>query len=532
MMIGNRIAALRNKHSITQEELAEALYVSRQAVQKWETNLAKPDVEKLILLAEYFFVSIDELVGNKTKGKTTEELRFSSKYVPDYTILHGWELYSENIKTEYLQLLEEGKDVSRYKKLINEISNLPTGKSKEEMCEIACSFMHSAGMKTDYPYYEPSVLERIKGQRRKTDWSAENKAEEISREIMFDKIHGAWLGRICGCLLGKPIEGIKTKDLDYLLKETGNFPLNRYILKKEITEEIAKNCIFPMMEDGFTDTIEEAPADDDTNYTVMSATRLIEKYGRDFKPEDVLNCWIDNQPKGVYCTAERVAFINFINGYRPPDSAKYKNPFREWIGAQIRGDYYGYINPGNPEAAADMAWRDASISHVKNGIYGEMFVAAMLACAAVCNDIKTIIAVGLAEIPHKSRLHVRIEEIIKMHDKKKTAQQCFDYIHKLYDENESHGWCHTISNAMIVVTALLYGNLDYSKSICMAVGACFDTDCNGATVGSIVGMIIGAEKIPKQWTKVINNNLRTAIFGIGTISVTELAELTMKHMKN
>ena len=108
---------------------------------------------------------------------------------------------------------------------------------------------------------------------------------------------------------------------------------------------------------------------------------LIEKYGKDFIPYDVSRMWLSSQSKDAYCTAERVAFCNFVNGYEPPQSALYKNPFREWIGAQIRADYFGYINPGNPKLAAEMAWRDASISHVKNGIYGEMFVAAMLSVA-------------------------------------------------------------------------------------------------------------------------------------------------------
>jgi len=79
------------------------------------------------------------------------------------------------------------------------------------------------------------------------------------------------------------------------------------------------------------------PEDDDTNYTLL-ALKLVEQYGRDFTPDDVAESWLMNLPLLHVCTAERVAYINLAQSLYPPQSASYRNPYREWIGAQIRGD--------------------------------------------------------------------------------------------------------------------------------------------------------------------------------------------------
>ena len=330
-------------------------------------------------------------------------------------------------------------------------------------------------------------------------------------------------------MLGKPIEGIKTDELIPFLKETDNYPMHRYIYKSELSNEILSKYKFPFASSKYADEIDGMPTDDDTNYTVL-AQELIEKYGKDFTPYDVSRVWLDYQPKSAYWTAERVAYCNFIKGYVPPESAIYKNPFREWIGAQIRADYFGYINPGNPELAAEMAWRDASISHTKNGIYGEMFVASMLAVAAETDNFEDIIKGGLAQIPYTSRLYEAVTEVLNGFKNGVSQKETFNNIHKKYDEYTGHGWCHTISNAMIVTAALLYGNGDYGKSICMAVETGFDTDCNGATVGSIIGMAKGIDNITEYWTKPINDTLHTSIFGVGTVKISDRVQLTLKHI--
>ena len=338
------------------------------------------------------------------------------------------------------------------------------------------------------------------------------------------------MGRICGCMLGKTVEGIRTNELIPFLKETGNYPMRRYILRSDLNEEIRNKYKFHFASTCYADTIDGMPVDDDTNYTVLYQ-EIIQKYSRDFTPFDVSRAWLHFQPKDFYCTAERVAFCNFVKGYEPPESARYKNPYREWIGAQIRADYFGYINPGNPELAAEMAWRDASISHTKNGIYGEMFVAAMLAVAAETKNIKDIILGGLAQIPHTSRLHKEIMLVVDGFEDGVSQSDCFKSIHKKYDEYSAHGWCHTISNAMIVAASLLYGDGDYGKSICMSVETGFDTDCNGATVGSILGMANGIDSIPEYWTKPINDTLHTSILGLDIVKISDRVKLTFEHIK-
>ena len=418
---------------------------------------------------------------------------------PNYEKIDGCEFYPADIMYEYKQCIDEGLDIEKYKELFEAVSKLPHDEITHDLGDTIFKIVSGAPMRADYEFNEPSELEKIKALRKPYPVKG-----TVNRDTLRDKVHGAWLGRICGCMLGKTVEGIRSDEFIPFLKETGNYPLSRYI--------------------------EGMPADDDTNYMVL-AQIIREKYGKDFTPYSISIAWMDYQPKYAYCTAERVAFCNFVKGFTPPESAIYKNPYREWIGAQIRGDYWGYINPGNPELAAEMAWRDASISHVKNGIYGEMFVAAMLANAAVTSNIEDIILSGLAQIPSTSRLYKSIGEILKMYRDGVKQNEVFDYIHSCYDEHTGYGWCHTISNAMIVTASLLYGEGDYANSICMAVQACFDTDCNGATVGSILGMANGVGSIPEYWTKPINNILHTSILGVGTVKITDMVDKTMNHIQ-
>ncbi len=523
MNIGITINKLRTNAKLTQAQFSEILGVSQQSVQKWESGLSTPDLNKLVLISKYFGVSLDSLILD-TDNRFVEEMQQVSTIKPKYQTIPDTEFYPSNLQWEYLQSSEEGLDVDKYANLFTTVARLPKGEIKKKLGDVIFEIVSTAKQKDGYPYLEPSGLEQIKTLRK-----GNTAPRPYDKDSLYDKIYGAWMGRICGCMLGKPLESIRTDELLPFLKQTNNYPLYRHVYRTDITPEIIEKYKFPFKTREYIDELDGMPVDDDTNYVVL-AQELIEEFGHDFTPDNVANCWLKYQRKDSYWTAERVAYCNFVKGYTPPESAVYKNPFREWIGAQIRGDYFGYINPGNPEKAAEMAWRDASISHVKNGIYGEMFISAMLAVAATTNNLEEIITGGLAQIPYTSRLHAAITAVIDDFHSGLSQRSCFDKIHEQYDEHTEYGWCHTIPNAMIVVASLLYGKSDYAKSICMSVETGFDTDCNGATVGSILGMANGIHSIPDYWVSPMHDTLHTSIFGVGTVSIKQRVALTMKHL--
>ncbi|MDF2986424.1 MAG: ADP-ribosylation/Crystallin [Eubacterium sp.] len=445
-----------------------------------------------------------------------------------------WLNYGDYLDFELLQAEAEGREVKDIIKSVDEIKSMNSlDTQREVLAEAFMDKIQSLQIKKDYRFFEPSELEEIKKSRPLigSDLNVKLLSEHIEA-LSYDKVYGAWLGRCAGCLLGQPVEGWSRERITGLLKDTYNYPINYYI-SSDISEELRKK--YDVSDEGgvygssiknWINNVHHMPEDDDTNYTVISL-KILEQYGMDFTPDDVAECWLTNLPILHTCTAERIAYKNIINLIYPPLSASHRNPYREWIGAQIRGDFFGYITPGNPELGAELAWRDASISHVKNGIYGEMFVAAMLSAAALLNDPYKIIQCGLSQIPEKSRLADAVHDVLSWKELGLNWEQAIDKVHKLYDEKIGYHWCHTIPNALIVCIALIYGETQLEKSIGIAVMAAFDTDCNGATVGSIVGMINGANALSDKWIKPLNNKLKSGVDGFGLVEISDLARRTV-----
>ena len=429
-----------------------------------------------------------------------------------------------DLRTELKQLVEEGRDVTavraRFRRLIRlGDEKLRTASSQQRAAELLDA-AQTLKMRRGYPFDEPSDLPGI---RRLRTRGPRRFRKRLPDRALLDHVTGAWLGRCAGCLLGKPFEGVRTDRFWPFLKATRQWPIRHYVRFGVRGKAAAQ---FPdMVRRSWCDRIEHMPIDDDTNYTTTGFL-IVKRYGRRFAPADVGQFWLGNLPLLATCTAERVAYRNLAVGIAPPASARFRNPFREWIGAQIRADAFGYVNMGNPQRAAEFAWRDASISHVKNGIYGEMLMAAIIAAAPYCPEPEALLKVGLSEIPKTSRLFADVAEVIDWHRQGVGYDEAVAKIHDKWDEHVGHDWCHTNSNAAICAAALLWGAGDFGKSVCRAVQPCFDTDCNGATVGSIVGMMLGARKLPTKWTGKLHDTLHTSLTGYPVVRITRIAKET------
>ena len=418
------------------------------------------------------------------------------------------------IKAELKQRAEEGCDTTE---ITERITVALQGKDNNDDIYQLYEDLIALPIEKTFPYVEPSDLKSIQAQRPsgvrdlKIDWNSER---------IYDQIYGAWLGRAAGCVLGKPVEGWPKARIDKYLKDHNIDILDNYLPFDE--------KVLPGVHKVSTrGNINFMPRDDDMDYVIIGLLAL-EKRGIKTSARTIANTWVDRLPFNVVYTAEECAYRNFVNSIWPPLSGTHRNPFREWIGAQIRADVFGYVTPGLPEIGAKLAFNDASISHDKNGIYGEMFVAAMLSAAFKLESVKEIINAGLAEIPENCRLAEAVKDTMHWCETLPTWELVWEKI------NESVGYyhgVHTINNAALVVMGLFFGENDFEKGIVCTVRGGWDTDCTGATVGSILGLRLGAKNLPSKWISPLNDRLKSVVRDENDNKISELAKRTLSVAK-
>ncbi|MEE0980798.1 MAG: ADP-ribosylglycohydrolase family protein, partial [Acutalibacteraceae bacterium] len=143
----------------------------------------------------------------------------------DHNHVEGFNRYASDIMAEYNQSIEEGLDIEKHKALFESVAAMRSGEMKTKLSELIFETVINSKIRSGYKYNEPNDLDKIKALREAYDF----KVTAPDSETLRKKLFGAWTGRACGCLLGKPVEGIRSEEFIPLLKETGNYPMHRYI---------------------------------------------------------------------------------------------------------------------------------------------------------------------------------------------------------------------------------------------------------------------------------------------------------------
>jgi ADP-ribosylglycohydrolase len=421
---------------------------------------------------------------------------------------------AELLSYELAQRRESGFDLTEVEGEVR--AALDAGSATE--IERAHARLEATTPRADWTFEEPSTLGEI---RRTLPPAPVLPSPVLDGDGLRDRLLGAWLGRCAGCNLGKPVEGWTRVRIRRYLDLADAHPIVDYLpVLDPWPEGLQLNWCWPETTRG---NVSFMARDDDIDFTILGL-HVLEEHGLDFGAADIAAEWLDHLPYNQVYTAERVAYRNLVDGLAPPATAAHRNPYREWIGAQIRADMWGYVWPGAPERASGLAFRDASLSHTQNGIYGEMWIAALIATSFVVSGVRDALEVSLAFVPPRSRLAEALRDVMDLHMSGLGWQAARDGIEERYGH---YSGVHTVNNAALVAAALLWGDGDYTRTIGLAVEGGWDADCNGATAGSVWGAMHGAAALPAHWVEPLHDLVRTAILGYDGSSVTDLVERTL-----
>ncbi|MFI5706315.1 ADP-ribosylglycohydrolase family protein [Kribbella sp. NPDC051620] len=370
-----------------------------------------------------------------------------------------------------------------------------------------------------------SAVGRPSSERRRDDAPLALRSPSAAREPAepaSGRVLDAWLGRAAGNLLGKPVEKIPREGIREILQSSGQWPLREYITAVGVPDEVLGRWPWNRRSKptSLREVIDGMPEDDDLNFAIL-ALQLVERHGDGLSTEDVAAAWLNDLPAGRVFTAERVAYRNLLDGVDPLRAAVVRNPFREWIGAQIRTDVYGWVRPGDRSGAARLALVDARLSHTGAGVDGALWVAAMSAAAMVLDDPVEVAEAGLGVVDPAGELAEAVRFGLGLAET--PLDDALDALHAEYGHLH---WVHSVNNSALTAYALTAP--DFATGIGRAVMGGWDTDSAGATVGAVLGAVLG---VPAEWTEPLDDRLATSLPGMNQVAISELAARTMAARK-
>jgi ADP-ribosylglycohydrolase len=292
-----------------------------------------------------------------------------------------------------------------------------------------------------------------------------------------ERVYAGVLGKIIGVYLGRPFE---SWTYERIMEELGE--IDYYV-----NDKMPWNPPLVVTDDDITGT-----------FTFLRALPDY-KNSLDLTPAQIGQTWlnyiIENETilwwGGFGNSTEHTAFQRLKSGIKAPESGSIAlngKIIGEQIGAQIFIDGWAMVAPGNPDLAADLAQRAASVSHDGEAIFASQVLAAMEAQAFVEDDIQKLLDVGISYIPKDSVIYRMIADIRELHAVEPDWHKGRAQMAKFYNYENFGGNCHMVPNHGLIILGLLYGDSDFNKSMLVVNTAGWDTDCNSGNLGCLLGI--------------------------------------------
>lgn len=375
-----------------------------------------------------------------------------------------------------------------------------------------------------WPYVEPVDLEGI--------WAEADPSRPLGPVVAPDggdlagRAAAAFVGSVCGCMLGKPLEMDPTlAEIETALTPLGEWPLRNYLSEHAV---LGLREVQGQWRELARERITHVAADDDINYTVLGM-RVLEQHGLGFTRSDLLRLWLYNLPVLATFGPERTLLTNAALSSLEPGVASPSieawasggwNPGDELCGALIRADAYGYACLGRPALAAELAWRDAGMTHTGTGLYGAMFVAGAIAAAPASADPLAMFVTALGFVPQRSRFAEAVRFAL---DQVATARDWKEGYSRVHDRFGDFGHCMVLQEVGTLVNTVRFAE-DVGDGICIQVMQGNDTDSFGATAGSILGSFFGPGHLAEHWTAPFGDRIQLALATTWESSLSHLTD--------
>ncbi len=302
-----------------------------------------------------------------------------------------------------------------------------------------------------------------------------------------ERILSGWLGQLAGGAFGTAIEGYHYRQIQRVYGRIDSYITTPETMNDDVTYELVFLDVF-------------------------------ERLGRALNSVELGLEWVRQIPFGW--SAEWVALHNMQDGILPPDSGRCRNPYSDWIGAQMRGMVCGMLAPAWPLEAARLAHLDGVVSHSANGMYGELYAAVLTSLAFVIEDPRELVVEALRYLPQGSQ-YVRVaRECLEVIRSGANPENAWEILDRRFEE---YNWIHAYPNLAADLLALWFSQGDMSEAFACLAAAGLDVDCNAGLVGNVLGV---QRRTPEKWAAPLGDTLETYVPGKEKLSIRELAART------